>query len=703
MKRVIILQIVLLTCAAASASDPNLIGLWNFDEGTGTVAVDSVGAHSGTISGAIWAAGHSGGALQFDGINDYVAVPSAPELNITGDLTIAAWVNFTQGGLGYDGSEKAIVTKCVNNGAYNNPYDFRSDIALEPELAMVRANNSMHDIHYSDKHISLNTWHHVAVRVENMVPEFYVDGVETGKWAGGPELTSPPIGNNYPMLIGARNDGLYFKGLIDEVRLYNKALSPSEIQLLYAGQEANEPTLDSLEIVGPNEVAENSDASYKAVAHYSNGATKDVTLAANWRAEPNSVAIIEAGQLTTGQALYPKHKIKLYAKYTDDQVDVNAQKQVFVIAICPKGNALKFDGTADYVIVNDSPSIDTTDAITVSAWVKRDILGIRHDVIAKHTLSYPYNGFHLVFAPSNGVEWALTVNGSYKQCGGGNVTSPEWHMLAGTYNGSEMKLYIDGILTKTTAASGKISLNSNKLYIGRAAAGFESGYFFDGTIDDVRIYNRALSADEIQAIMHFKSTGSEPNLVAYWDFDAGAGQIAADVSGHSNNGTLGSSTGPDMADPCWVESDAPVGRCTTEDVVGRNLFGAIDDKKAANQLIAGAKAKEQASLSLVDELRQQVTDINQQDAFRAKTQIRFAITQEDLACRQIDITIARLEDALRVLDYGVDSNSEFQFFRPPLGWGWGWGWSWGPKNNKNDNSLQNTPSCFRGNKPIIKK
>jgi hypothetical protein len=679
-----------------AGTNSNLVAWWKFDEGTGSVAADSAGTHNGTISGATWAAGHTGGALQFDGTNDYVTIPTAPELNITGNITIAAWVDFYEGGLGYDRSEKAIVTKCVGNGAYNNPYDFRTSISIEPPLAMVRANSSMHDIHYSDKYISLNTWHHVAVRVENMVPEFYVDGVKTGKWSGGPELTSPPTGNNYPVLIGARNDGLFFKGLIDDVRIYNRALSTEEIHQLY---EENAPGLTGLDIVGPSEVAEESITPYKAIVRYDDGTTKDVTALAEWRAEPNSVAVIDAGQLATGQALYPKHKIKIYAKYTENQIDVNAQKQVSVIAICPNGNALMFDGTNDFVSINNNPTLNPTDQITICAWVKRDVTGVRHNVIAKHTLSSPFNGFHLLIDQANGAGFGLTVGSTWQQCGGGKINAATWYHLAGTFDGTQMKFFINGTLIGSKVVSGKITTNSNILCIGRAAPGFETGYFFDGVIDDVRIYNRALSAEEIATAIYTKPAGSEPNLAAYWDFDEGAGQTAADVSGHGNNGVLGSSSGIDTADPCWVESDAPVGRCTTEQVLGRNLFGATDDKKAANMLIAGAKAKEQASISLVDELRSQVTDINQQDAFKAKAQIRLAITQEEFVSRQIDMTIARLEEALRVLDYDVDSNSE----PPPWGWGWGWGWKWGWSHDLKNNALQNNAPSTNNNKQPIKK
>ncbi len=153
-----------------------LVAWYTFDESEGTIAHDSAGGHNGMVHGATWAEGKIGGALDFDGVSDYVSVPDSPELNITGDLTIAAWVNFREGGLEYDGSEKAIVTKCYNNGAFNNPFDFRTSISTEPVLAMVRADQGSHECLYGDKHMTLNSWHHVAVRVKDGAIDFYVDG-----------------------------------------------------------------------------------------------------------------------------------------------------------------------------------------------------------------------------------------------------------------------------------------------------------------------------------------------------------------------------------------------------------------------------------------------------------------------------------------------------------------------------------------------
>jgi hypothetical protein len=186
---------------------------------------------TGVIHGTVWTSGQFGNALEFDGFNDYVSVLDSPALNITGDITISAWVYFARGGTMQNGSEQAIVTKCVDNGERNNPFDFRTDKAYEPQLTLVRADPFAHDYVYSTEHVSIMEWHHVVAIVENNIPDFYVDGVITGKTVAA--FTRTPTGNTNPLLIGRRDDGLYFNGRIDDVRIYNRALTGQEVWQLY--------------------------------------------------------------------------------------------------------------------------------------------------------------------------------------------------------------------------------------------------------------------------------------------------------------------------------------------------------------------------------------------------------------------------------------------------------------------------------------
>jgi hypothetical protein len=702
MKRIIILQIVLLASVAASAADPNLVGWWKFDDGNGTIAHDSAGSNDGNlINGPTWTTGLIGGGLKFDGVNDYVEVPYNDSL-APGHITLSAWAqpDIVRGMMLIGKSNFYDATSEQYALAINTDGGPMSSIKRNSLCAAGQGWYEVHSTHLA----TVGQWCLITSTWDGNVFKIYINGELNSS------NSSVPAGLIDFCPGGTLRFGIWwskglspFKGVMDDIRIYNRALSAEEIQQLY---EESLPELTGLKITGPNEVAEESIASYKAIAQYDDGSTKDVTALAEWRAEPNSVAVIYAGQLATGQALYPKCKIKISAEYTEDQIDVNAQKQVSILAICPQGSALQFDGINDYVDVQDSASLRFTqnDSFSICLWVNPASSGY---FLSKMRGQAQRNVFGYQTSWNNGsnnFSFVIDQSGimnTIVSTPNGSAPAGNWYNVAYIYDKKNMKIFLNGQLSATGVFAGNTGTTSpdNNLTLGVRSHDAMLELFFKGELDDAHIYNRVLSTEEIQAIMHLKSTGSEPNLVAYWDFDAGAGQIAADVSGHSNNGVLGSSSGIDTADPCWVESEVPVGKCTTEQVLGRNLFGAIDDKKAANLLIAGAKAKEQASICMVDELRSQVTDINQQDAFKAKAQIRLAITQEELVSRQIDMTIKRLEDALRTLDYAVDSNSE----PPPWGWGWKWGWGWqwscGPKNK----NLQNTPPFSNNNKQPMKK
>ena len=228
-----------------------LVSYWKLDEAGGTTAYDSVGFNHGNVYGAQWTDGRIGSALSFDGSGDFVSVPHDASLNITGDITISAWVYVTIGG-----SYQAIVTKCVRGGPRDNPFDFRTNTSAEPQLAFVRADALRHERVYSRTRISLGEWHHVVVRVENKVPDFYIDGVDAGKWADT-TFTKTPTGNIRPLLIGARDDGLYFNGKIDEVAIYDRALSAEEIRQVYESPDYRlQPDSPCINAGDPDYVAE---------------------------------------------------------------------------------------------------------------------------------------------------------------------------------------------------------------------------------------------------------------------------------------------------------------------------------------------------------------------------------------------------------------------------------------------------------------
>src|SRR3989339_2183950 len=156
------------------------------------------------------------------------------------------------------------------------------------------------------------------------------------------------------------------------------------------------------------------------------------------------------------------------------------------------GKALKFDGNGGYVSATDNSSIDITNAITLEAWVKSEVVdqdGSTRRVIDK--------GATYALGASDKAYFKLYVGGVAKEAlktwssGDANM----WHHIVGTYDGTTMKLYQDGVEVANTSASGLISTNDNGLQIGRQS---DTSGRFKGLIDEVRIYNRALTNVEIQ-------------------------------------------------------------------------------------------------------------------------------------------------------------------------------------------------------------
>jgi hypothetical protein len=162
------------------------------------------------------------------------------------------------------------------------------------------------------------------------------------------------------------------------------------------------------------------------------------------------------------------------------------------------GNALSFNGSSSMVTVNDSNSLDLTTGMTLEAWVNPSVVNSAwRDVIYKGNDNY-----FLEATSNNGsrpVAGAI-VNGSYAEAYGSSALAVNtWTHLAETYDGSAVRLYINGVLISSSPATGALATSSNPLQIGGDTI---YGQHFAGLIDEVRIYNRALSASEILADMN---------------------------------------------------------------------------------------------------------------------------------------------------------------------------------------------------------
>ncbi|MHC4095188.1 MAG: LamG-like jellyroll fold domain-containing protein [Planctomycetota bacterium] len=430
---------------------------------------------------------------------------------------------------------------------------------------------------------------------------------------------------------------------------------------------SEETGLVGLQIVGPNEVAENFSAGYKAIAYYDNDRTWDVTYSALWAVEPNMYASIEAGVLTT-KDIVKDQSTTILAGYTKGDVTVGAEKVVDIFAICPTGTALSFDGVDDYVNCGNSESLDVSSELTFSTWFKANTLPARSPEGANWFIGKDIYGkrsydFGLWKINHGGVRLVAQINGLNRPDNGANtnIEIETWYHAVVTYDGSKITYYLNGNFDGA-APSINVQVTDETLYIGRRGyIGFEE--HFDGIIDEVAIYNRALSVGEVRANMHKRLTGDEPGLVGYWDFDEGQGQIVYDLSGNGNNGRLGSTPDVDAGDPAWIESDAPTGRCNPYLIATGSIKKALKRKKASLVELEAAIAEERTAYEALEELLEtgDYGDLKKSDIIHAMQQIHSSIQHEEQSAKTLERSIEKLEDSLSAL--GCESTPPPQ---PPL-------------------------------------
>jgi hypothetical protein len=215
---------LLLIAFVATYAKANLVGLWLFDEGNGTIAKDSSGnGNNGKINNAAWADGKFGKALEFNGIDANVEVEHSPVLSVE-TFTLMAWVNIP----GFTGGWQTIATQntdgptrnyglFINDGSGLIHYSFTSGNAWQS----FNATSNIVD----------GKWHHIAATYDKTVFKCYVDSKVDGETPNNLK----PDNASMVITIGSWVGGGWLKGRLDEVALYNNALSEAEIQQVMLG------------------------------------------------------------------------------------------------------------------------------------------------------------------------------------------------------------------------------------------------------------------------------------------------------------------------------------------------------------------------------------------------------------------------------------------------------------------------------------
>jgi len=224
------------------------------------------------------------------------------------------------------------------------------------------------------------------------------------------------------------------------------------------------------------------------------------------------------------------------------------------------GHALRFDRNDHLeVFIPSSRSLDISDnTITIECWINFPDPGDSPISIIAAKGGAAQSGSWKTRVNVEGLfQVRFMVNGQGTGWfGTGNVEANAWTHVAATYDGQNIRTYVDGELQSTTNYQGNIDASDEPLRFGRRDA--QDANFFQGFIDEFRIWDSARSEEEINSTMNVLIPNNAEALVGYWRLDEGEGQFVNDLTENENDGWLGENDNEDARDPEWVESDAPL-------------------------------------------------------------------------------------------------------------------------------------------------
>ncbi len=516
---------------------PNLVSWWRFDEGSGSIAYDSTGDNDGTIIGATWTTGQIGGALSFDGHSDYVMVGDKDNLEQQA-FTLSFWAQLNNPSGSFQGG-------IAKGYVFGSPPEYSYKMDFHNEDARAQITNTS-DTAFGITDLMVNDeWHMWSMTVGDGILCVYKDGTLGGSCSYTGPVDYAKSHNNF--IIGARDGGSYsFNGKIDDVRFYDRALSAGEIWQLYQeglGPKADNPNPpDGAVDVDPNtvlswspgkdalshdvylgtdfdDVNDATPGSSEYMGNYDvntfDPCSLDFDTTYYWRIDeinPSGTAKGDVWSFTTWSIFDPNLDLVSLWKFDEgsgtiaydsvgDNDGILMGDPTWVTGHIGE-YALDFDGSGDYVSVGNTVTHGLPKG-TFTAWVNPADLS---SVCGEHNFAYIIGadsyagGGELGFRVNgDGSGWASVQNTIYLghlMYPPGSITVGSWHLVAMTWDGSYWKLYINGVQEDNKAFSQGTSNATNTALIGK---GWD-GCTWNGEIDDVRIYDRALSAEEIEQL-----------------------------------------------------------------------------------------------------------------------------------------------------------------------------------------------------------
>ncbi|MBI2356476.1 LamG domain-containing protein, partial [Candidatus Dojkabacteria bacterium] len=443
-----------------NTTDSNLVAYYPMDESTNNTCAggedicDKKNSYHGTETSTDIVSGKYGNARGFDSINDNIILSSEGSNLSLNNYSVSAWVN-----------------KLTTSTGTHIIVDNR-DSGSDGWMLWATSSNFVCRYNATDvtgtTTVSFGVWYHVGCISDGSTLKIYVNGLleNSGAITGNiAETTNASIGGRS---FSTPNNN--FPGNIDEVRIYNTNISATLFRQQFIEGSTNATTL-----LPSNDSIAKVDGTSSQKINIGNPVV-DASTIALWHLDE-----------TGGTGAYLKDSTSNANNGTPTGT---------TIAKGISGKARTFNGTSDYIDAGSSSTLKftLTDNFSISGWVNVVSDSTERVIVGN---GWSTSGYHLRMTSGNKLRFIIIHDGSnYKYTDSSDVITSGWHYVVATWNGSSTTLYVDGKQTGSQITVGTVTniTSSLNFYVGNVSG--QTAYF-KGTIDELRVHNVALTAEEI--------------------------------------------------------------------------------------------------------------------------------------------------------------------------------------------------------------
>jgi hypothetical protein len=464
-------------CAAhqpiGARADTNLVSYWQFERESNktATAVDSVGLNNGTLYSGVTHTdnGRIGSAYEFDGINDYILVPNDDSIETPNALSWLFWF------------------KCPTQIDDNYPriLDLGDNTVAFPQTAGTTLrfwlNNGTRSSELQYSNACDETWKHFTGTWDGTTISLYINGALQGTTG----MTGTLNSDGQHFYISQSSSPYY--GTLDEIMIWNRSLTADEIYEIY--RDGNISSVSNV----------TADQDLGAATNISDANPDDeIKTIFNWYRNGTSISVLnmpfEGGSNSTWTRDYSPYGQNGTVSFATWNSSGGIDK---------KGSYRFYNADVDVTIDVGDGVLNLTDEITISTWVKPEACDVGGGTGPSRIVAKGQNEAYQLHIDS--CKFRFTIGATWDT---GPVTGvynlDEWYHVVATYNGSVAKIYVNGTFIDDHAYNTSIPTTTDPVIIGDwATSGSRRPY--NGTIDEVMIFNRSLTQEQILAFYRLET------------------------------------------------------------------------------------------------------------------------------------------------------------------------------------------------------